>query len=82
MNARKAWSKHAPPLEAVLQALAWQVVSPQWTRDDGQYIPLPTTWLNRGGWEDEPTRAAKPAHSERSSAIHQALKEVEHGQPS
>ena len=27
--------------------------STQWTKDNGQYIPHPYTWLNRGGWEDE-----------------------------
>lgn len=25
----------------------------QWTRDRGQFIPHPATWLNRGGWESE-----------------------------
>lgn len=27
--------------------------STQWTKENGQYIPHPYTWLNRGGWEDE-----------------------------
>ena len=27
--------------------------SEQWTKDNGQYIPNPYTWLNRGGWNDE-----------------------------
>ena len=27
--------------------------STQWCKDNGQYIPHPYTWLNRGGWEDE-----------------------------
>jgi len=31
---------------------------PQWLRDDGRYIPHPSTWLNARGWEDEPTRYA------------------------
>jgi len=27
--------------------------SPQWQKDDGQYIPLPSTWLHQRRWEDE-----------------------------
>ena len=27
--------------------------SPQWQRDDGQFIPLPATWLNNERWEDQ-----------------------------
>lgn len=38
----------------MLSALAWQVKSEQWTKDGGQYIPHPTTWLNNARWEDEP----------------------------
>lgn len=31
--------------------------SPQWTKDGGQYIPNPATWLNQKRWEDEPAAA-------------------------
>ena len=27
--------------------------SDQWKKDNGQYIPYPTSWLNAKGWEDE-----------------------------
>ena len=27
----------------------------QWLKDNGQFIPHPTTWLNQGRWEDELT---------------------------
>jgi len=27
--------------------------SPEWTKDNGKYIPYPATWLNAKGWEDE-----------------------------
>lgn len=33
----------------------------QWQRDNGEYIPHPTTWLNQGRWEDEVKEA--PPHS-------------------
>ncbi len=40
--------------EKMLTALAWQKHSRQWTKDDGDFIPNPSTWLNRGKWDDQP----------------------------
>lgn len=51
--ARKAFSKVKVPVETLISALETQKKSPQWTRDNGQYIPNPATWLNQGRWEDE-----------------------------
>lgn len=42
-----------PELGVVLSALSVQACSEQWTKDGGKYVPHPTTWLNRDGWEDE-----------------------------
>lgn len=52
--ARKAWRKAKPPLDAVLKALEWQTASADWTKDNGQFIPHPSTYLNQGRWQDEP----------------------------
>lgn len=55
--AQRAWAKIKRPketLEAMLLALAWQKKSEQWTRDGGQYIPNPATYLNQQRWMDEP----------------------------
>ena len=52
-KAIKAWAKHQPNLPKVLKALKAQKNSEQWKKDNGQYIPLPTTWLNGARWEDE-----------------------------
>ena len=52
-KAMKAWAKHQPDIVNVLKALVTQKGSDQWKKDDGQYIPLPTTWLNGARWEDE-----------------------------
>ena len=52
-KAMKAWSKHKPDLKKVLSALKSQKNSEQWKKDNGQFIPLPTTWLNGARWEDE-----------------------------
>ena len=52
-KAMKAWSKHKPDLKKVLSAIKAQKNSEQWKKDNGQFIPLPTTWLNGARWEDE-----------------------------
>lgn len=49
-----AWVKQRPPLDACLSALSWQVLTPDWTREQGQYIPHPSSWLNAQRWQDEP----------------------------
>ena len=51
--ARKAWVKLHPPLEAVLSSLKQQRKCEQWTRNRGQFIPNPSTWLNQERWTDE-----------------------------
>lgn len=48
-----AWKKKKPKLETVLQALQWQKESDQWTKQGGQFIPNPTTYINEGRWQDE-----------------------------
>lgn len=37
----------------MLSAIEVQKQSEQWTKNNGQFIPNPTTWLNQGRWEDE-----------------------------
>lgn len=54
--ARKAFAKRKfdeKTFAQVLQALELHKVSERWTKDNGQYIPNPATWLNQGRWEDE-----------------------------
>ena len=36
-----------------MTALEAQKKSLQWSKEGGQYIPNPTTWLNQERWEDE-----------------------------
>ena len=55
-DARKAFLKRKPDgelLALMLAAIAAQRESQAWTRDGGQYIPNPSTWLNQGRWQDE-----------------------------
>ena len=55
-EARKRFKK-INPSEALLQrmlfAIEEQKKSNQWKAEQGRFIPNPSTWLNRGQWEDE-----------------------------
>ena len=56
VGARKAFDKIRPDealLERMVAAIGKQIESEQWTKDGGQYIPHPQTWLNGHRWEDE-----------------------------
>ena len=55
-QAEKAWKKINPDQElltAMLLGIERAKKSQKWTRDNGEYIPYPATWLNAKGWEDE-----------------------------
>ncbi len=56
-KALKAWQKLKPDektLNDMLEAIERHKQSDeQWHRNNGQYIPLPSTWLNGRRWEDE-----------------------------
>lgn len=55
-NARKAWDKLNPD-EALTEQIIASVerfrLDPQWTKDNGQFIPHAATFLNGKRWEDE-----------------------------
>lgn len=62
--ARKAWQKCQPSealTEIIIAAVCEQVSWPDWKKDQGQFVPHPATWLNRGSWDDEPTIRTVPA---------------------
>lgn len=55
-NAEKAFARVNPEpskLKLMIAAVVQQAKSPQWTKDEGQFIPHPTTWLNQERWQDE-----------------------------
>jgi hypothetical protein len=66
--ARKAWDKltlTSELFESMVTALGTQCLSSDWTKDSGQFIPHPSTWLNGKRWEDEvpePAPAANNVH--------------------
>lgn len=51
--AEKSWEKLTPPLDVILVAIETQKKCDQWSKDNGQFIPNPATWLNQKRWEDE-----------------------------
>jgi len=54
--ARAKWkSKRCEPMtERILAAVeANKRGNEQWRKDDGQWIPMPATWLNQERWDDE-----------------------------
>lgn len=53
--AEEAWKKKGCEklLPQILVAIRDAKVSQAWTKDAGQFIPNPTTWLNQRRWEDE-----------------------------
>ena len=77
-KALKAWNKIKPDdslVNLILNAVRSQSRTDQWTRDDGQYIPHPTTWLNGKRWEDEtPPPGGGPGSGQKGGGlpIHQA----------
>ena len=40
-------------LSTMISALQAQKANPDWLRENGRYIPYPSTWLNQKRWEDE-----------------------------
>lgn len=39
--------------ERIMTGLEQQKKSLRWTKDNGEFIPNPSTWLNQERWEDE-----------------------------
>ena len=64
-KAQKAWTKLKVTddlFSLIAKGLAAQVVSADWVKEGGKYIPMPTTWLNGKRWEDEIPSAPTNVH--------------------
>ena len=59
-KAKLAWKKHNPPLDEVLNALSWQSILPEWSKEDGKYIKYPERYIAAGSWMDEPPTEVSP----------------------
>jgi len=78
--ARKAFQKRKVTedlLGKMLEAIATQKTTEQWTKDGGKFIPHPATWLNAGRWQDEPTQVAKPTEFNFDLVTHPATEAEE-----
>lgn len=54
--AEKSWQKLKPDaelFERIMQAVTAAKSSDQWNRENGRFIPNPSTWINQGRWDDE-----------------------------
>lgn len=55
-KAFESWKKISPDdslFKEIMSGLGKAKNSQQWRKDNGQYIPHPTTWLNQQRWTDE-----------------------------
>lgn len=74
--ARRSFERVKVPAETLIAAVNAQKQSQQWTKDNGQYIPNPATWLNQGRWEDElepPKTAEKKPYTYEYRGIEDSL---------
>ena len=55
VDAIKAWKqvKGDSIFEEIMSGLQRAIVSPDWQKSSGQFIPYPASWLRAGGWMDE-----------------------------
>src|SRR5262249_53309098 len=54
--AERAWAKVSPTPEEVakiIDAVERSKKSDDWQREEGRFVPHPSTWLNHRRWEDE-----------------------------
>lgn len=54
--ALSAWKRLKPNAALrtkIMESLETQKASDQWRRENGRYIPNPSTWLNQGRWDDQ-----------------------------
>lgn len=54
-------------LKAVLEQSTWD----QWTKDEGRFIPLPSTWLHQRRWEDLKATSSGPSTPSFNATSHE-----------
>ena len=57
-QAEKAWENMKPPVDeelfkVIMDKVNYLKTTEDWTKNNGKYIPLASTWLNAKGWLDE-----------------------------
>lgn len=64
--ARKEWLRRSPSaglMPTIFAKLRADKASPQWRKDDGQFIPHARTWLHRERWKDDDMPANSAAET-------------------
>jgi len=62
-SALKAWKQTAkirPNIKTIISIIEKLKTSDEWTKEGGQFIPYPATWLRAGGWDDEVNLIGNP----------------------
>ena len=57
--ALKAWLKRKPDIDIVMKSLTIIKKCDQWTKNNGDFIPYPASWLNAEGWNDVTSKEVK-----------------------
>lgn len=53
-EATEKWNKaKLPEMDVILKAIEVQKNTDGWKKEDGKYIPHPSTWINKERWTDE-----------------------------
>ena len=60
-------------LDKMVAAVDKAKTSDQWLKNNGQYIPMPATWLNQRRWEDEGMVSAPTADQKQESSLASAF---------
>ena len=63
-KARPVWKNDGKSIDDIVSALEKQKKSEAWTKDNGAYIPHPTSWLNQGRWDDIVEQTSEPEQDE------------------
>lgn len=70
-----------PPIDKLLEALAWQIPANAWTPDRTKYIPLPATYINARRWQDEPPIVTRASPGSQAQGVYGALCQQRMKQP-
>lgn len=74
--AEKAWRKLQPDAETVreiVEHVQTRRTSEEWTKELGQFIPLPSTFLNQKRWTDETRVAVAPTTAGKSMSTEERI---------
>lgn len=76
-EAAAAWKRLKPDADlrhTLMTALGQHSVSRDWTKDDGQYVPMASTWLNKKRYLD----LLKPVRASAGKSRHTGLNKIDH----